>query len=613
MSDGFFGKLLTIDLNTQKIGEKYFSEEEARKYYLGSGLSAKIMMEWPDIERLDPLSPEAPLIFMTGLFVSTALPASTKLSVVAKQVATGIWNEATVGGHWPQAFRSTGYDGIVFSGRAEKPVYLVIDDGEVSFRDASSLWGLDTEKTAEKLDKEVGEGFLYGIIGQAGEKLSAIAAIAFDPPNYRMAARGGIGAVMGSKNLKAIAVRGTKKVPIARKDLMSKLLKEQAGPIRESTKGLHDFGTSGGVEAVEMFGDLPIKNWQLGSWKEGAKKIAGQTMQPEHLDHHYACYACPIRCGKIYKIPDHNEIGHGPEYENIAMLGSNCLNDDPEALIEANHLCNMYGLDAISTGHVISFSMEAFERGIISEKDTGGVKIEWGGAAVIKMIHLIGNREGFGDILANGVRKAAQIIGRNSEELAVEVKGLEIPAHDPRGHVSMSLNYATAVRGGCHLEGLTYFLDRGIPAPDLGFTSPPDPHRSDDKPPIVVTMQNYFSVFNPMGLCKFLFVGRVGPTIISEWCRAVTGWDISREEVMKTGERIFNLKRLFNIRHGISRKDDILPPRMYSGAKPDGKAAGVVANLGWMLHEYYKLRGWSELGIPVNEKLIELELAEFRK
>ena len=603
------GRVLRIDCASGVVSEFPVGEADARKFYLGSGLCAKLMLEWPGIDRMDPCAPEAPLIFMAGLFCGGPLPASPKLSVCAKQTATGVWNEATVG--WPADLRRTGIDGMVLTGRAPKPVMLLVTEEGVELRDASALWGKDTHETDALLRAELGPGWRFAMIGQAGENRVAFSSILFDPPNYRVAARGGIGAVMGSKNVKAIAVRaGRKMLPIADRPLMASLLREQVPKIREFTLGLHNFGTSGGVEAVEMFGDLPIKNWQLGSWKEQAKKIAGQTMQPKYLHAHYACNACPIRCAKIYKIPGGDHIGHGPEYESIAMLGANCLNDDPEYLVQANHACDVYGMDVMSTGHSIAFAIEAFERGILTEKDTGGLKLEWGGPTVVKLIPLIARREGIGDLLAHGVRKAAEIIGKGAKEMAVEVKGLEIAGHDPRGHVSMSLSYATAARGGCHLEGLTYFLDRGVTAPDFGYMTPLDPHVSDDKPPVVFTMQNYLSVFNPLGLCKFLFPGRVGPKIVATWQKAVCGWDSDMDEVMAAGERIFNLKRLFNVRQGISRKDDVLPPRMAVG-KPDGKAKGVVADLAGMLPKYYELRGWNDMGIPTRERLEKLGIASY--
>ncbi|MEW5691758.1 MAG: aldehyde ferredoxin oxidoreductase family protein [Candidatus Hydrogenedentota bacterium] len=606
MTNGYHGKILKIDLSNKKTEEIPINEEDVKKYFMGSGLSAKILSHWKDIENIEPLSPQSQLIFMAGLFTGTTIPASSKLSVCAKSPLTGIWNEATVGGHWPATFKFTGFDGMIITGKSEKPVYLCITEEKIEIRDASHLWAKDTYITGEILAKELGDDFKICTIGPSGENLTFFASIIFDPPISRVAARGGIGAVMGSKNLKAIAVKGKKIPNIANKELLKELLKAQIPKIKEFTVGLTNFGTSGGVETVEMYGDLPIKNWQLGSWKEGAKKIAGQAMQPLYLDRHYSCFSCPIRCAKIYKVPERNLYGHGPEYETIGMLGSNCLNDNPLDLIEANELCNKFGMDTISCGHLVSFAIEAFERGIITEKETGGLKLEWGGKSVVELVKMIGKREHIGDILALGVRRAALTIGKNAQELAVEVKGLEIPGHDPRAHVGMSLNYATAVRGGCHLEALTYFLDRGIPVEDLGYTVAPDSHRSDDKPQIVVNMQNYLSCFNPLGLCKFLFIGRVGPKIIAQWLNAVCGFDFTMDDVMRTGERLVNLKRMFDVRLGISRKDDVLPPRMFAGAKPDGKAKGVLADLGNMLYAYYNIRKWDEFGIPTKEKLREL-------
>lgn len=331
-------------------------------------------------------------------------------------------------------------------------------------------------------------------------------------------------------------------------------------------------------------------------------------MQPEMLASHYSCFACPIRCGKIYKSEKLKTYGHGPEYETIGTLGALCLNDDPEYIVLGNEWCNKYGIDTISAGNCAGFAIEAYEKGIISKQDTGGIELNWDGKSMLAMIHKMGKNEDIGRVIGNGVKHAAEVLGHNSEEFAVHTKGLEYPAHDPRGHVSMALSYATAVRGACHLEGLTYFLDRGIPSVDLGYLKPENPHVSEGKPPIVVNMQNYMSVFNPLGMCKFLFMGRVGPKKISEWLHLVCGWEYSMDDVMLTGERLFNLKRLYNIKLGISRKDDILPPRLFAGAKPDGSAKGVLPNLGSMLYEYYNLREWTDEGIPTAAKLEQLGL-----
>jgi aldehyde:ferredoxin oxidoreductase len=515
-----------------------------------------------------------------------------------------------VGGHWPAEFRRTGLDGLVIRGRADRPVYLYVTAGGLEFRDASHVWGRDTYEVEKALRPEVGDKARIATIGQAGERCVLIASIVFDPPNTRVAARGGPGAVMGSKNLKAIVVVGdpANRMPIARPDELKNLVRTGAEDLKKNTAGLHNFGTSGGVVTVESFGDLPIKNWQLGAWKEGAQAITGQTIQPKWLDHHYACFACPIRCGKIYKHEGLGLYGHGPEYETLGMLGANCLNADAESILVGNEWCNRYGFDTISGGAVVAFGLEAYERGLISREDCGGTQLAWDGASMVALVHKIGRGEDVGVLLGQGVRKAAEALGPLAVELAVHTKGLEYPAHDPRGHVSMALNYATAVRGACHLEALTYFLDRGITCPDLGFTQATNPHTSADKPPIVKKMQDYLSVFNPLGMCKFLFIGRVGPSLVAKWLSAYAGWDTDMDEVMRAGERLFNLKRLYNVRLGVSRKDDVLPPRLYAGAKPDGFAKGVLPDMGNMLHAYYELRKWTPEGIPSEDKLNELGL-----
>ena len=610
MPYGYYGKVLDIDLANRKTSVLDLKEEDVKKYFLGSGLAARYLYHDHD-NSIDALDEQNPLIFFLGLFTGNVVPGTSKLCVCSRSPLTGIWNEATVGGDWPAEFRRTGYDGIIFRGKSENKVMVHITKEGVAFKDAGHLWGRDTYEVEKILRPQLEKRDKIAAIGQAGEHLSPIASIIFDAPISRVAARGGIGAVMGSKNLKAVVVSGDLKTKVEIADLKAlrhQLTKIDIPEIRKNAAGLTAFGTSGGVEAVEMYGDLPIKNWQLGAWKEGAKAIAGQTMQPKMLAKHYACFACPIRCGKIYQHEEKGLYGHGPEYETIGTLGAMVLNDNAELLVEGNEWCNRYGFDTVSGGSVIAFAIEAFEKGIITEKDTGGLKLDWNGESMLALVHKIGNNEDIGKVIGLGVRKAAEILGHNSSEFAVHTKGMEYPAHDPRGHVSMALNYATAVRGACHLEGLTYFLDRGIPAPDFGYTEAPDPHRSDDKPPIVYTLQNYLSCFNPLGMCKFLFLARVGPKKIAEWLNLYCGWDMDMDQVMQTGERIFNLKRMYNVRLGISRKDDVLPPRLYAEAKPDGSAEGVLPDMGKMLFEYYKLRDWSTDGIPTEKKLQELEL-----
>jgi len=609
MAYGYHGKLLVIDLGTRSTDVIDLSEEDVRKYFLGSGLAAR-MLSYDYDSALDPLDPASPLIFMSGLFTGGPLPGTSKLTVCARSPLTGIWNEATVGGHWPAEFRRTGYDGIVFLGRAEERLYVRITADGVEFHSASHLWGKDTYEVEGLLRPQLGAKAKIAAIGPAGEKQVLISSIIFDAPNSRVAARAGVGAVMGSKNLKAVVVEGqpSGKVQFADPAGLKVRLKADIESIGKMTIGIREFGTSGGVVTVEAFGDLPIKNWQGGSWEEGARKITGQTIQPQMLARHYSCFACPIRCGKIYQHEGKQLYGHGPEYETLGMLGSNCLVDDAEAIVEGNELCNRYGIDTISTGACIAFAIEAFEKGLIDEQDTGFAALGWNARSMLHLVHQIGNSEGLGGLLGQGVKRAAEELGGNAVEFAAHTKGLEYPAHDPRGHVSMALNYVTAVRGACHLEGLTYFLDRGVKLPDFGYLEPPDPHDSSDKPPIVYNLQNYLSVFNPLGLCKFLFLGGVGPSTIAAWVNLVCGWDIDMAGVLTVGERLFNMKRLYNCRLGISRKDDVLPPRLFVEARPSGSAKDVLPDLGNMLYRYYQLRGWSRDGIPTPEKLSELEI-----
>lgn len=609
MSYGFWGRILKVDLSNLSTDTIEVPEADVRKYLLGSGLAAKLLYYDHD-PSVPPLHPDAPLLFMSGLFTGGMLPGTSKLCVCARSPLTGIWNEATVGGHWPAEFRRTGYDGIAFVGKTDKKTYMYLTPDGVGFRSADHLWGLDTYELEKAIRQEVDEKAKVATIGPAGENGVLISSILFDPPISRVAARAGIGAVMGSKNLKAVVVLGDpqKRIPVAHPEELKAQIKADSPDIRKNAAGLTDFGTSGGVVTVEAFGDLPIKNWQLGAWKEGAMKITGQTIQPKYLDKHYSCFACPIRCGKIYRHDEKGLYGHGPEYETLGMLGANVLNDSGELVMEGNEWCNRYGMDTISAGSVVGFAIECFEKGIITQKDTGGLKLDWDGESMLALIHMLGRGEKIGRTLGKGVRNAAEELGKGAEEFAVHTKGLEYPAHDPRGHVSMALNYATAVRGACHLEALTYFIDRGVPAPDLGYNEATDPHTSADKPPMVVKLQDYLSVFNPLGMCKFLFLARVGPKKIARWLELFCGWDIDMDEVMTTGERLFNIKRMYNVKLGISRKDDILPPRLFSGAKPDGSAKGVLADIGNMLHAYYGLRGWTPEGIPAAEKLEELGL-----
>jgi len=620
MADGFWGRLLEVDLRSGQIGERDVPERDYRDYLGGSGLAAKILYEELDPE-VDPLEPENALIFMAGLLTGTVVPCACRIVVCARSPLSGIWNESTAGGYWGAHLRFSGYDGIIVRNRSEKPVYLWISDQGVELRDATSIWGKDAFETDELLRQETNARAKVAAIGPAGEKMVRFASVTYEGTMARASGRGGIGAIMGSKNLKAIVTHGKKRIDLRDKDGLHRLLKEDVPFLKKGAAGLTAYGTPGGVEAVEATGDLPIKNWQLGSYKEGAHRIAGQTNLPTHLEAHHSCHACPIRCSKTIKIT-HGAYActaeHQPEYETIAGFGANCLNDNWEVIAAANDKCSRYGLDTISTSAAVAFAMEAYENGVITKEDTDGLEIAWGSAdTILKLVDLIAQREGVGDVLAEGTRRAADKLGGLAPEFVMDAKGMDIAFHDPRAFTSMAVNYATANRGGCHLEGLTYFIGRGIPLPDMGYTDPPDPAVPEGKAKLCYDLQNYMSIFNPLGLCKFLFIGRVGPKMIAQWVGKVTGWEMDQERLIGLGEKIFNLKRMYNVRLGISRKDDTLPPRMVAEPKPDGKAAGVVPHLGLMLSEYYQLRGWSKEGIPTPETLkeqgLESMLDHFKK
>jgi len=611
---GFYGKILELNLSTGEQKETQIPENDYRQFLGGSGLAARIY-DQRGYAPIEPLAEEAPLIIMTGILTGYNVPTACKAAFCGKSPATGIWAEATVGGYWPAAFKTIGYDGLIITGKAPKKVYLHFSGGKLELKDAADLWGKDVFETLKCLQTAHGEKVKMAAIGPAGEKGALIASIMIDGPDARAAGRCGMGALMGSKNLKAIAVAKSETMPpLFDQTGLSEARKKVLPTIREKAKGLTDFGTAGGVPVVEKLGDLPIRNWTLGSWTEGAAKVSGQAMAEQYFVKHYACYACPIRCGKEMKVPlgpHEGSISHGPEYETIAGFGAMCLNDNPGYVIAANDLCNRLGLDTMSCSSVVAFAMELFEHNLIPNSLLGDLKPEWGsGEAILELIRLVANCEGIGEYLSLGVKKAAEHFGPLAEEFAIHSKGLEFAYHDPRAFTSMAIIYATGNRGACHLEGLTYFNEnRAFPGSLIGLRDDFDPHSSEDKPLLAKTMQEYMITFNALGLCKFLIRGHVTPAVIAEWVSKATGWDFDEKELLTAGERLFNLKRKINVGLGISRKDDTLPPRLLVHDRNEGAAAGSLPHLGKMLSEYYNLRGWSAEGIPLPQTLERLKIS----
>jgi aldehyde:ferredoxin oxidoreductase len=610
----YAGKYLRIDLTRGTWTEETIRDEQVRQWLLGSGFAARLFYDEMD-PSLDPLDPASPLLIFNGLLAGTFAPTGCRSSWCGRSPLTGIWNEANLGHYWGAELRFAGYDGLVITGRAEKPVYLWINGLEhtIELRDAAHVWGKDCFETAGALLEETDKRAQVAGIGPAGENLVKIAGIMSGPPDYvRAAARGGMGALLGSKQLKAIVVRGKERPEYPDVKAFRDEVKAQNAFIKENSIGMTNFGTAGGLLGTEKFGDMPMRNWTLGSWEE-AGRVSGQSIYDKYLVKHTHCYACPIGCGKEVEVMEGKYAtprGEGVEYETIAGFGGMTRNANAESVIRANSLCNRYGLDTISTSSAIAFAMEAYERELIGPEDTGGVELRFGDPdAMLVTIEKIAYRQDIGDVLAEGVREAARRIGQGAEEFAIHVKGLEIAYHDPRAFSHMAVNYATANRGGCHLESLSYWNGYGTLHRDLGYSETLPYHESSPEiARLAYDYQNYVSVYNPLGLCKFIAKGLVGPERVAQIVNSALGWDWSVDDVLTTGDRLFQLKRLINLRLGVTAADDTLPKRLLTEPRPSGHAEGVLPDLQVMLPAYYELRGWDEDGAPRAERLEKLGL-----
>ncbi len=620
MSFVYAGKILQIDLSTRQSSVRPITEAEVRTYLLGSGLAAKIYLDWLEQNGIvDALDPRSPLIILNGLLSGTFAPTGCRSSWCGRSPLTGIWNEANLGGHWGAELRFAEWDGIILTGKCEKPTYLWLNGDQLEFRDASHVWGKDQFETHDTLIAETDKNARCASIGQAGEKLVKIAGVATGGHTHsRLAARGGMGAVLGSKNLKAIVVRGKQKPTYFDQKGFHTTVKESNKFIMAHgpSEGLHLVGTAGGHPTTDKFGDNAILNWRGGNWTEGTIKTSGQEIAKTIFSKHTFCHACPIGCGKAVDVkegPYAGTSGEGPEYETLCGFGSNLQCDDVNAISYMNDLCNRYTLDTISTSGTIAFAFECYEKGLITKDDTGGLELKWGDAnAIIAMIHKIAKREDIGDLLAEGVRAASAKIGHESDKFAMHVKGLELPYHDPRGFVSMAANYVTATRGACHLEAISYW--RGVGIEWKGWQEGDaqgwiESKRFDSSiaAEVAVDFQNYMSTYNPLGLCKFITKGSFTPDQTAEVVNKAIGWNWTGEDLLEMGARLFNLKRLINVKLGITRKDDVLPHRLEFEPRPSGTAQGVLPDMKRILPDYYRLRKWDENGVPTPESLLPVE------
>lgn len=595
MKHVYTGRLLLVDLSEGTVAPEEMADEDVRRFLLGSGLGAELFRRARGWEK-SPLAPEAPLYVITGILTGTFVPTASRTSFCGRSPLTEIWCESTVGGYFGAQLRLAGYDGIVITGRSPRPVYLWIRDGKGELRDASHLWGKDTYETTEAIRAETDPKAQVASIGPAGENGVLTAAVVIGGREGRAAGRGGMGAVMGAKNLKAIAVRGSARLTYHDEASLRRLVREANNHIKEGAIGLGLWGTAGGIPRAEETGDFPLKNWQEGRWPEGAARVSGQRIRETIFVRDYRCFGCPIGCGKDVKLlrDGQEEVVSGPEYETVAGFAGMCLVDELSIVAEANDLCNRLGLDTISVSSAVAFAMEAFEKGLLGPEDTGGYELRWGdGEALLRLVQDIAYRRGLGELLALGVRRAADKLGPQAQEFAVHVKGMEVPYHDPRAFVSMALNYATANRGACHLESLSYWVGYGVRISELHIPEPYDPHSPQGQARMVVDFQDYMSLYNALGLCKFIARTDIPPSQLARWVNLALGWDVTGPELMEIGRRLFDLKRSLNEKMGVTKADDTLPPRLLKEPRPSGGAAGVLPQLDVMLKEYYEIRGWT--------------------
>ncbi|MEM2908487.1 MAG: aldehyde ferredoxin oxidoreductase family protein [Candidatus Hadarchaeales archaeon] len=603
---GFTGKLLYVDLSRKKLEDYPTPERLARAFLGGRGLGAALLYKELG-EGVDALSPKNVLILITGPAVGTPLPACARWEAVTKSPLTGFYCCSSAGGFFGAELKFAGYDGLVIRGRAKEPTWLLIEDGAAELRDASELWGKTTDEVEAMIRKELRDNRVrVARIGPAGENLVRFASIQAD---FRSLGRGGMGAVMGSKRLKAVAVRGHGRVEVADEEGLMDLTRELMAEMKRSqaVENFSKWGTPQFVDPVNEGGLWPTRNFQEGVF-EGASKINASSLREGLVKRDTACYACPIACGKLSVVgegPFAGVVVEGPEYETLWAFGAQCGVDRLDAIAAANLLCDRYGLDTISAGNVIGFAMECYERGLLNKGEVDGLELRFGNHEVFaELLRRITYREGIGDLLAEGVRKAAKRIGGGAEEFAMHVKGLELPAYDPRGAWGMGLAYATACRGGCHLKAWTLAAEV--------FEGKYDRFSTEGKAKLVFDLQNLRAAVDSIGVC--VMGSRViGAREMARIMMVTTGWNFKADDVLKAGERIYNLERSLAVRDGISGKDDTLPLRLLKEALPHGPCKGIKLterDLSLMLSEYYKLRGWDRRGRPMRAKLRELGITK---
>jgi aldehyde:ferredoxin oxidoreductase len=609
---GSTGVALNVDLTSGKIEKTKIEENYWKEFIGGSGVAARMFFENEDV-KLDPLSPENPLYIMTGPLAGSKVPGSSRFTICAKSPLTGIWGESACGGNFAPELKAAGYDAIIVRGASDKPVTLVIDDERVELIDAGQLWGKDSYETVDELKSVFPEGRAARIlaIGQAGENLVKFAAVCNDKANF--AGRCGMGAVMGSKKLKAVACRGTSQMSFNDEAALNEIRKRIYAQIKEAmpAQSLKEMGTNASMDLGMMTGDVPIKNYRVGEALEISAEIGGPTMTEKFLVKPGNCKTCPIASKRVMKVESGKykmEEGPGPEYETAAAFGTLCMNSDAESICKINEWCNRYAMDTITGGVTVAFALDCYDQGILTKADTDGTELTWGNAdAILELVHKIAKREGLGDILAEGSREAARRIGKGAEELTAEVKGLELPMHDPRGWHGLGLAYMMSNRGACHNAHLMHPIEQGVATwTDMGFSDNYDGQSDEGKGEVVKMTEDFGVQCNALGLCVFeMWTFKSQDPV--DLLNAIGGFDLNMDEYLKTGARIWLIKRALNNLMGITAADDRLPKKVLIPLE-DGGAAGSVPDDKKLRQDYYTARGLDERGWPTRQTLEAVNL-----
>jgi len=605
---GYGGRILHVDLAKQSFRIQNFDDDFARKYLGGNGFAAKILYDGlkPGI---DPFSPENMVVFAVGPITDTPLPSTSRGYAATKSPLSGLFFDSTFGGRFAITQKRTGFEAISISGRSGSPTYLVIDENGAQFKPAASLWGKLTRDTVEAIQAVEGQDADAVAIGPAGEKLVRFACMVhYWRGREGVAGRGGIGSVLGSKNVKAVVVKGSRKTQVADANSLRELIDSRKEAMEKGTAGLKNLGTPVLVNMINTVGGLGVRNLQE-EHSSRAPEIGGERLKELFFERNDTCFGCPIACGKTFRLPASQEglRWKMPEYETLFSLGSMVDNWDPASLLKLNALCDQWGLDTISMGLTLSFALECFEKGYLTPQDTGGRTLRFGDAEVIQeLVEETGKRQGFGDALAEGSFRLAQRIGKGAADLLYCFKKVEAAGHSARALKGMAIGYSTATRGGSHHDA----------RPTLLYMGEFDRTKAQVASSFALRTQNFTALDDSLTQCRFASERGYGGLINENYLKminGVTGWSLNLAEVESLGERIYNLERAFNCREGVSRKDDNLPRRVANEPIPSGASQGMYCppqEFNGLLDEYYRLRGWDANGIPSAEKLKDLGLEE---